>query len=111
MPLTDFLEEVCLLTLACEADGLGDSRGTYERGRLFRAGFVQVRSAESAMAQRRGVKGRWRLTTLASDPALRAGDVVLRLRDGLRYRIVGQTEQSPEKAGIACRCVEAEVIV
>lgn len=111
MALTDFLEDVALLVLAAEADGLGDEQGVYRQGRLFRAGFSRERSSAAFMADRRGVKSLWRITTLAEDPPLAPGDVLLRLRDNLRYRVVSQSAQSPESAPLQCRFVEAEVML
>jgi len=110
MPLEDFLEDVCLLVLEAEADGLGDVRGTYRRGMLFRAGFSHRRSVEAVMAERRGAKSVWRITTLETDPALRVGDVLLRLRDHQRYRVIAQAAQTPDMARLRCRYVDAEVL-
>ena len=111
MALTDFLEDVCLLTHTAQADGLGSSREEYRRGMLLRAGFVRRSSAEAEMADRKGARSIWRITTLTSDPALQVGDVLLRISDGQRYRVIAQCAQTPAAAQLQCRYVEAEVLL
>ena len=109
MSIEDFLEDACMLVLSDEADGLGDTRGTYRQGQRFRAGFVQASTNPADMAHRRGAKERWRLLTLPQAPTLKVGDVVMRLSDGLRLRIISQAIGAPRTAQLQGRWLDAEV--
>ena len=109
MPMSDFMEDVCLLVLTAQEDGLGGTAGEYRRGMLFQAGFVPHSTAGVTVAERPGARCLWRVFTPGAYPVLHAGDVLLRLRDQKRYRITAPSVSSPDKAFIPCCYADAEV--
>ena len=88
------------LTLRPEGDGIGGAvfPGT-EEGPVFLALAYPAAPREKEGAPERGPGGRYCLTAEAAAD-LRYGDAVLRLWDGMIFRITGEVRHSPASLGL-----------
>ena len=88
------------LTLHAEGDGIGGAvfPGT-EEGPVFLAFAYPAAPREKEGAPERGPGGRYCLTAEAAAD-LRYGDAVLRLSDGMIFRVTGEVRHSPASLGL-----------
>lgn len=110
-PLEDYFEAFQFMDYRSQPDGLGGFVHEHVPGAPFRAGCYANRSNEAQIAGRTGSKTIFTITTRLN-VELEQNDVVLRLRDGRRYRITGNAldTTTPENAQEQYRVVNAEVI-
>lgn len=109
--LDEFFEDFQFMDYRSTPDGLGGIVHEHTPGTHFRAGIYANRSNEAQIAGRTGAKTIFTITTRLN-VELEHNDVVLRLRDGRKYRVTGNAMDSttPDKAQEQYRVVEAEVI-
>lgn len=111
MALEDFFEMFQFMDHRSVSDGLGGFVHEHVPGASFRAGISANRSNEAEIAGRTGNRAIFTITTRLN-VELEQNDVVLRHRDGRRYRITGNAidTTTPDTAVEKYRVVTAEVI-
>lgn len=111
MALESFFEDFQFMDYRSQPDGLGGFVHEHVPGAMFRAGIYANRSNEAQIAGRTGSKTIYTITTRLN-VELEQNDVVLRIRDGRRYRITGNAidNTTPDVAHDQYREVDAEVI-
>ena len=111
MAFEDFLEKFQMMDYVSQSDGMGGFIMQHVPGAEFRAAIYVNSSSEAQIADRTGNKALFTIMT-QKNVELEQNDVVLRQRDGRRYRITGNAidDCTPDKAGLQLRSVTAEVI-
>lgn len=111
MPFEDFLESFQMMDYLSQPDGLGGFTMEHVPGAAFQASIYVNSSSEAQIAGRTGSKALFTIMT-RKNVELEQNDVVLRLKDGRRYRITGNAidKSTPDNAGLQLRSVTAEVI-
>lgn len=111
MALEDFFEDFTMMDYRSTPDGLGGFTHELVEGAAFRAGISAVKSTEAVIAGRVVTKTIFTITTRLN-VELEQNDVVLRAKDGRKYRVTGNAIDgtTPAKAHQQYRCVTAEVI-
>lgn len=111
MAFEDFLEAFQMMDYVSQPDGLGGFIMQHVPGATFQASIYVNNSNEAQIAGRTGNKAIFTIMTL-KNVELELNDVVLRKRDGRRYRITGNAidKSTPDTAGLQLRSVTAEVI-
>lgn len=111
MSLEDFYEDFQFMDYRSVSDGMGGFVHEHVPGALFRAGIYANSSNEAEIAGRTGSKTIFTVTT-RMNVELEQNDVILRKRDGRRYRITGNAldTTTPDVASEKYREVNAEVI-
>lgn len=111
MAFEDFLETFQMMDYVSQSDGLGGFQMVHVPGAPFRASIYVNSSNEAQIAGRTGNKAIFTILTL-KNVELEQNDVVLRNRDGRKYRITGNAidKSTPDSAGLQLRSVTAEVI-
>lgn len=111
MALEDFFEDFQFMDYRSKPDGLGGFIHEHVPGAPFRAAIRVDSSSEAVIAGRVGTKAIFRITT-KPNVELEQNDVVLRIKDGRRYRVTGNAidDTTPDMAVVAQRIVTAEVI-
>lgn len=111
MALEDFFEDFRMMDYVSTSDGMGGFIMQHVPGADFRAGISANSSTEAVVADRVGTRTIFTITTRLN-VELEQNDVVLRARDGRRYRITGNAVDTttPDIAQQQYRCVTAEVI-
>lgn len=111
MALEDFFEDFQLMDYRSVSDGMGGFKYEHVPGAPFRAGIDANRSNEAQIAGRTGSKTIFTVITRLN-VELEQNDVILRKRDGRRYRITGNAldTTTPDVAREKYRVVNAEVI-
>nr|MBR4281673.1 phage head closure protein [Clostridia bacterium] len=111
MPLEDFFEDFRFMDYKSVEDGLGGFEHEHVPGATFRAAIRAMNSDEAVIAGKVGTKTIFRITTRLN-VELEQNDVVLRVKDGRRYRVTGNAidTTTPESAQEQQRWVTAEVI-
>lgn len=107
----DFYEPCRIVQESYVADGMGGQTWTETAGESFLAGFILDTSKQATVADRASVKAAFVIQT-DLDVKLRQNDVLLRERDGRKYRVTGNAGDmtTPEIAMEQFREVTAEVI-
>lgn len=111
MALEDFFETFQMMDYVSRPDGLGGFVMQHVPGAHFQAGISVNSSNEAVIAGRTGNKAIFSITTRLN-VELEMNDVVLRERDGRRYRITANAidKTTPDVAQTQYRVVTAEVI-
>lgn len=111
MPFEDFLESFQMMDYVSQPDGMGGFVMKHVPGAHFRASIYVNSSNEAEIAGRTGNKAIFTVMTL-KNVELEQNDVILRQRDGRKYRITGNAidKSTPDSAGLQLRSVTAEVI-
>lgn len=111
MALEDFFEKFRMMDYVSQSDGLGGFQMVHVPGSPFVAGIYSIDSDEAVIAGRTGNRAVFRITTKLN-VELEQNDVVLRERDGRKYRITGNAldKTTPDTAQVQYRVVTAEVI-
>lgn len=111
MALEDFFEDFQMYDYVSVSDGLGGFEMQHVPGAHFRAGIDALSSSEAKIAGRVGNKAVFTIVTLLN-VELEQNDVVLRLKDGRKYRITGNAidNTTPDVAEVKYREVTAEVL-
>lgn len=111
MAFEDFLESFQMMDYVSQPDGMGGFVMNHVPGAHFRASIYVNSSNEAEIAGRTGNKAIFTIMTL-KNVELEQNDVILRQRDGRKYRITGNAidKSTPDSAGLQLRSVTAEVI-
>ena len=111
MAFEDFLESFQMMDYVSHPDGMGGFIMNHVPGAHFRASIYVNSSNEAEIAGRTGNKAIFTVMTL-KNVELEQNDVILRQRDGRKYRITGNAidKSTPDSAGLQLRSVTAEVI-
>lgn len=111
MAFDDFLEPFRMMDYVSQPDGLGGFQMAHVPGAPFSASIYVNNSNEAQIAGRTGNKAIFTIMT-RKNVELEQNDVVLRQRDGRKYRITGNAidKSTPDSAGLQLRAVTAEVI-
>lgn len=111
MALEEYFEDFQFMDYKSVPDGLGGFVHEHVPGAPFRAGIYANRSNEAQIAGRTGSKTIFTVTTRLN-VELEHNDVILRKKDGRRYRITGNAldTTTPDVAREKYREVNAEVI-
>lgn len=111
MSLEDFYEDFQFMDYRSVSDGMGGFKHEHVPGAPFRAGIYANSSNEAEIAGRTGSKTIFTVIT-RMNVELEQNDVILRKRDGRRYRITGNAldTTTPDVAREKYREVNAEVI-
>lgn len=111
MALEDFFEDFQFMDYRSKPDGMGGFVHEHVPGAHFRAACNANKTNEAVIAGRVGAKTIYTVTTKLN-VELEQNDVVLRIKDGRRYRITGNAidNTTPDVAQVQQRVVTAEVI-
>lgn len=101
----------CRLEPLRDPDGLGGENLRWREGEAFEAAFALLRAAEATVADQTGLRRRFSILT-RQGVALRRGDRVKRLSDGLVLRLVSDPAdaRTPASSGLRLQQADGEVI-